>query len=444
MKKNIRKVFIVTVILLVVGTSVIYVVGEIMKNNQWFRREELTQTASGEKSEMMADVSAEEEEMSDEEKISKMKKLSENWDNNKVHTENINLYNEKELTSDKEQVQVPVPVPVGYTASDVEGENTVDGGFVIYEGEEPVTGKSDSEPVKTAKKNRNQWVWVPIYDANEIYGTDSNGQLHGKLYDYSSNNKRTPYNWSEEGDFMTMTSSFSYKEPALLTDYDKDYRLGNYLIEENREELDKDIQEDFKTTIESIKKYGGFYIGRYETGGLSGEAKVVKQNEDISNQTWYTMYEKGKELGEENDSIETSMIWGCLWDATLQWLIDTDAATYDEVGKNSKDWGNYANVSFQYEDMSGNIVSKRGSKIIPTGSSEHNNKNNIYDMAGNVYEITLEAYSKACRAYRGGYYVGNGIDSVCYRKYYGPNNFFDDCGTRLALFVCLSPQSDVQ
>ena len=40
--------------------------------------------------------------------------------------------------------------------------------------------------------------------------------------------------------------------------------------------------------------------------------------------------------------------------------------------------------------------------IIPTGSSEHTKANNIYDLAGNVYEWTIEGNGWNYRCYRGG------------------------------------------
>ena len=45
-----------------------------------------------------------------------------------------------------------------------------------------------------------------------------------------------------------------------------------------------------------------------------------------------------------------------------------------------------------------------------TGNSEHNNANNIYDLAGNVLEVTLEKESSM--ATRGGK-GKNGVGSVC-------------------------------
>ena len=74
------------------------------------------------------------------------------------------------------------------------------------------------------------------------------------------------------------------------------------------------LQTEFKEMIDSVKIYGGFYIGRYETGNLNQTKAVVqKNNEDIGSQTWYTQYKLCKTI-KANNNVATSMIWGCQWE----------------------------------------------------------------------------------------------------------------------------------
>ena len=126
--------------------------------------------------------------------------------------------------------------------------------------------------------------------------------------------------------------------------------------------LSQEMEENFYKMIESIKKYGGFYIGRYETGNLNQEEVVIqKMNEYIASTTWYPMYEKCKNLAERNEFIRTSMIWGSLWDETLQWLLETEAQiqygenrtrtiiiTEYDINTDSTNWENYKNATFEY------------------------------------------------------------------------------------------------
>ena len=157
------------------------------------------------------------------------------------------------------------------------------------------------------------------------------------------------------------------------------------------------------------------------------------------------MYEKSKNLAGANENVETSMIWGSLWDETLQWLVDSEAKIstgetidYTQIN-NSTNWGNYSNATFEYTNTSGgtSIKNKTSHTRIPTGSAEYTKANNIYDLAGNVYDGTLEAYSTTRgRVSRGGHYSHSGSDYPARdrRSYYPTvNNFFLGC--RVSLYI---------
>ncbi|MBO5005680.1 MAG: hypothetical protein J6D03_10795 [Clostridia bacterium] len=353
------------------------------------------------------------------EKVSKLEQ-GEKYETATVSTDNWDTENRVNIVYDT--ANVPVPVPKGYVASGVDGEHTVNTGFVIYEGTEEVNDSNKEE----AQKTRNQWVWVPVENPNDIYGTDSQGKKHGKLYEFSSSGKAAK-NWTENNGVMNITSSTSYREPDILTSYDYDSYMPYYITEETRNNINKELKENFEMTIESIEKYGGFYIGRYETGGLNGAAKVVRGDTNISNQRWYTMYEKSKELRGNNSNVRTSMIWGFQWDATLEWLVKSGSKTYSEVGSDSSSWGNYRD----------NTVTGHGSRQA-TGYSEVWKANNIYDMAGNVWDLTLEAYNTYYRVLRGGGYYRNGGSSPADDRDDDSPSLTDGYyGTRAILYVAL-------
>lgn len=128
------------------------------------------------------------------------------------------------------------------------------------------------------------------------------------------------------------------------------------------------------------------------------------------------MYKQCKTLGIGNSSVTTSMIWGSLWDETLKWLVDSEALisnngnitklTNYTVGTDSFSWGNYPKTSFAYykdKNQQSELKPQNSSVLIPAGSADYTKANNIYDMAGNVYDGTLEA-----------------------RRFYGENNFQED------------------
>ena len=234
-----------------------------------------------------------------------------------------------------------VPVPEGYVGSKATGENEIDTGYVIYEGTEEVTDSN----VEQAKTTRNQYVWIPVPDASKMYGTDSNGKKWGKLYNfamsstdenYDESTGAYPLNWSENNGIMEISNSTGNREPDVVTDmYDSDidWRLKTFgLGVETTHEFLMQLEKEFNSMIESVEKYGGFYIGRYETGNLSQNTAVVqKGNTDMSRQTWYTMYKKCKTLKGSNNKVETGMIWGSQWDRTLMWLIESGNNTKEEI-----------------------------------------------------------------------------------------------------------------
>ena len=299
--------------------------------------------------------------------------MPEGWDGNKVNAVE---------SADK----VVVPVPKGYTASSVATENKVSEGFVIYEN---TNGEDKKEEVNdnnkdTARTTRNQFVWVPVANPSEMYGTDKDGKKWGKLYNFSENGI-TAKNCTEKDSLISITATSGgsiFREPDII---DADSSNSVTISQ---------LETEFNNMIESVKKYGGFYIGRYETGNLSQEkASIIKNNSDIGNQTWYTMYKKAKGIA-VNNNVTSSMIWGSQWDATMRWMYNSGNEekkkyTYDSTGK-----GNYSGTN--------------GNQPIATGSIEAYAVNNIYDMAGNVNDWTIEAYGTILRDGRGGYYRNNG------------------------------------
>ena len=138
-----------------------------------------------------------------------------------------------------------------------------------------------------------------------------------------------------------------------------------------------------------------------------------------------------------NRNIKSNMIWGCLWDETLEWLVESGSKSYEEIGVDSTNWGNYQNSTFTYTTTSGSTSTKsEGSyKMVPTGSSEYTKANNIYDMAGNVYDCTLEADSPERRYYRGGNYNFNGsYYPSSYRIYLYPDCSYCDARCQSVLY----------
>lgn len=394
-------------------------------------------------------VNLEDEKITDtEQTIEENKNTVENSNNEENSTEqeikdNQETSNNQEGDNQNQQPEVNTQALTNETTT-TESTNTTNEETV-----EPRAVSQQDINIFNLQKERNQYVWVPVKDPSRIYGVDSNGKLWGKLYTYSST-RRTASNWTETNGIMRISSRTGYREPDIThynTDGDIDSRLQSFMNGKTEQELlTKELEEYFYVTIKSIKEYGGFYIGRYETGGLNGTAVVRKMDTNIYSQTWYTMYEKTNGLSGTNENVMTSMIWGSLWDETLQWLVES-GATITSTGEimtyslliNSNSWGNYKDSTFYYIPSGSEVpdaTSEKSSRTrIPAGSSEYTKVNNIYDLAGNVYDWTLEANSADLRVLRGGDFYSNGSSRPATYRDTDPPSSRNGYGSRALLLI---------
>ena len=260
-------------------------------------------------------------------------------------------------------------------------------------------------------EQNNEWVWIPVdketlatmyetsSDEYTLCGTTGETAVKTKLYSKSgiiSGQTRT-----------TPGTTRGSREPDLVVGNDgakydaKDTFYKTILGKTGtKEQLAQLFVDEYEAMIESVSKYGGFYIGRYELSGTG----VQKDKATLTNTNWYNLYNacRSSKL-QASDKVKTQMIWGCQWDVTMNWLISSGAKTSDEVNKNSSTWGNYSNYNTanNYTEGTAGYEKNAGSKQ-NTGSSENWKANNIYDLAGNVWERTQEAGDTGGRASSGG------------------------------------------
>ena len=313
-------------------------------------------------------------------------------------------------------------IPKGYIPIDTATSTWGDGSTA------PSQDSVDHGLVIKDEKN-NEWVWVPVdkatlatmyeesSDEKTLCGTTGETAVKTKLYSKTmtigtDSNKKTMSR-------TTPGTTNDHREPDLVVGNDgvkydaKDtfYKtiLGDTGIKEQLAQL---FVDEYKAMIESISKYGGFYIGRYELS----EAGVQKDKATLTNTNWYNLYQKCKILNASN-KVETRMIWGCQWDVTMNWLISSGAKTSDEVNKDSSSWGNYQETSVKADDGTTEIKASGTSAKLNTGKTTFTMANNIYDLAGNVYEWTQEASDTYVRASRGGDYYNNGSGSPASDRY---------------------------
>ena len=173
---------------------------------------------------------------------------------------------------------------------------------------------------------------------------------------------------------------------------------------------------EYNNMYNGVKKNKGFYIGRYEAG-KENEKVVVKKNKTVYNNIswgrgWLDPTGGAVELSKNfkngkayQTSVTSTLVYGAQWDAALQFIdsnyINSKCDTSSYV-RNSTGKGHYNATS-----------------PIATGSNENYKMKNIYDMAGNVYERTMEAYGgyDASRVSRGGAYTHSGSEKPASERY---------------------------
>ena len=338
---------------------------------------------------------------------------------------------EKPSASVQPGIEVSKTVKDNYTDTNKE-KATIPAGFTVDETENTI-----SSGLVVRGPDRSEFVWVPVPDINSMAqcstaGGNCNLQLEGntlkctthnsteivgKLYSTSTGN-----NSIDNSANTTYNANSGLREPAYLTN--SSYADGSSY---NTIGLQlSDMQTDYKNMAMNVAKYGGFYVGRYETSlsnATSTEAKdgTVQSKQGViptsannsETSSWYGLYSKQKGYTGKNGSVESSMIWGSQYDAILNWAkagVDKDKITNTSLGNHS-------------------------GSVTTTGNSNYPNDsiNNIRDLGGNLIEWTLEAYDTYNRVFRGGSYYNT--HSPSYRNYNYPYSTSSYCGSRVTLYI---------
>ena len=256
-----------------------------------------------------------------------------------------------------------------------------------------VEGTSLSNGYTIQDSTGNQYVWVEVPKTSEVYPTA------GLNITGFSNDEYAKI----ETDLHTYTNDYrdgtSYKD-----EYYSDAVTG--LTSAQYIELKQKM-------LKSVYQNGGFYVGKYETGIEDSPKKsytseltqtpVIKQNAYPYN---YVTCSQAQTLANsmESGSHTSSLMFGVQWDLVLKYL-ETKGTAQADLKTDSTNWGNYkdnlwniTNANLKYstnygsEWTNGAYGKKDSNKsvLLSTGASETFSKQGIYDIAGNVWEWTLE------------------------------------------------------
>ena len=289
---------------------------------------------------------------------------------------------------DKDKVDViddgkgnPVPLPKGFYYV---GGN-IDTGIVISDKAEDENKGTSYEQAGNLKGN--QFVWIPVASEADL--------------------KRTAFN-----------TSTGKPTTGLSVDYTEPYANG-YPKE----------AEEYNTMKTQVLKYGGFYIGRFEAGIDSttlrtiytpAQKVVIKKGvapynyvpwgkamndaSEIEGKSGAVYLAKNFAVQEKYTSVTSTLCYGSQWDAMCRYIGDSNRTT------------------------------QMKSEPELTGTVKEDVSKNIYDLAGNCYEWTMESIDTGNRVKRGGRY-GYDDHPISYRGDDSPNYYYAGSAFRPVLYI---------
>ena len=269
--------------------------------------------------------------------------------------------------------------------------------------------------------NGNEYVWVVV--PKSLYNNTA----------YNSNNAKKP---SSSTDYANIE--------YCLQQYTATYRNGTNYSDTYAADTDnvgwfadETAYNNLKNSmLKSVYENGGFYVGRYEAGIGTNRTSIETQvngkypvpttapvsKADAYPYTYVTRTQAQNLARNVNSGTKTSsLMFGVQWNLVLAFMHNKGNIADSTLTSNSTTIGNHMDSTFQlsqtgkYATMSDwglsstwnpsttsttNFVDSSRNKIaqsssgngilVTTGTSEKNKVMNIYDIAGNVWEWTLE------------------------------------------------------
>ena len=344
-------------------------------------------------------------------------------------------------------------------------------------------GEYISESVANLPKTDETKPYLPGSDFKQVVGTNLNSGL------VIEDGSRNQYVWVEVPKTLYNNSSYNTettaedKKPAKSDDYDKiEYCLHKYTgyyrngtsytdtwYSEAQTGLTSDEYTELKQKmLKSVYENGGFWIGRYETGIEQTDVKgyrtygtdyytehpieqtpVIKANAYPYN--WVRCSQAQTLASSMNSGNYTSsLMFGVQWDLVMKFLEEKQVASQNDLRQDSTEWGNYNNNTYNINQSNAKQSTNNGenwsvaqnkaesvSILLTTGASEEFNKMNIYDIAGNVREWTLEYTSDSsdpCASRGGNYHNSGSYRPASYRKYNDTTYSDNYVGFRVSLY----------
>ena len=290
-------------------------------------------------------------------------------------------------------------IPGGFKVSGIRKETRIDEGLVIY-----LIPDDEIENVKwdgTEKTKYDQFVWIPVSNANKMFmcqaktesdsgcdlkieGNEVICQTHKTADATKSKNMAGRLYATGAGESFnsslttqTYNANSGLREPAKLSS-------TNSSFVDQEEEPNLDLQTEYNNAVKKVIESKGFWIGRYETTGMSSSNDDIAVNivagkgtsDGIGDVNWYRMYKQQQNYANKKNldtsKIQSTMIFGAAYDQTMIF------ANCEKATTSAKDYS-----------------------AVITGNVETDCYKNIYDLCGNLREWTTEANNTYYRISRG-------------------------------------------
>ena len=302
-----------------------------------------------------------------------------------------------------------LPDETKFHVSTKEEEHSLDDGIVIIDNQ------------------NNEYVWIEVPRTLEVYGSQT-------ILDYNLDTltgaELTSAYTTIENALHTYTSTYrNSADTGFADEYNSNMgTMGNIANESDYNALKQKM-------LKSIFENGGFYIGRYEAG-LENARSTSTEGVDGTNYTTTSIQDSLKPLSQANKyplnwitcsqaqilankltttNYSSSLMFGVQWDLVLKYIETKDnGITVTFLRNNSTKYGCYNNSRYsittdedvKYSENFGESYTRVSdvalshisnySILLTTGANTDDGSNakfkmqNIYDLAGNVWEYTLE------------------------------------------------------
>ena len=301
----------------------------------------------------------------------------------------------------------------------------------------------------------NEYVWVVVPRTTAVYKTTELGKTTFSDADYTS----------IENDLKEYTKTYRRSTSYSDVYYPDNDNVGWF--------ADATAYNNLKNSmLKNVYENGGFYVGRYEAGIAENRTSKSATNSDgkytiegmptpvtkadAYPYTYVTRTQAQNLASNVNSGTKTSsLMFGVQWDLVLAFMSKDKAkiTSTDDLTSNSTKIGNYYNNLWTIKNAKAQYLSsgkfvqcpnpfKKESNsdsdiLLTTGADSSFSVQNIYDIAGNVFEWTLEKTSDdsyPCARRGGVFFCIGSYGPAADRFYYVTTGAIDSVGFRLSLW----------